>query len=76
MKEYVKDQIKIGFEPEKRFDIKNNTCIIHTVNSFGFDFEKIYNSDKLVDAIDEYIKTYGDFNKVLFILNEILVSIE
>ena len=24
LKEYVKDQIKIGFEPEKRYDIKNS----------------------------------------------------
>jgi hypothetical protein len=58
------------------FENQNNTCVIFVVSSFGFDFEKIYNSDKLLDAIEEYIKTYGDFNKVLFILNEIIVNDE
>jgi hypothetical protein len=58
------------------FQSQNNTCIIFVVNSFGFEFEKIHNSKKLVDVVDEYIKTYGDFNKVLFILNEIIVNDE
>jgi len=58
------------------FQSQNNTCIIFVVNSFGFEFEKIHNSKKLVDVVDKYIKTYGDFNKVLFILNEIIVNDE
>jgi len=58
------------------FQSQNNTCIIFVVNSFGFEFEKIHNSDKLETAINEYIELYGDFNKVLFILNEIIVNDE
>ncbi len=58
------------------FQNQNNTCIIFVVNSFGFEFQKIHNSDKLETAINEYIELYGDFNKVLFILNEIIVNDE
>lgn len=58
------------------FHEEHNTCIVFVVNSFGFEFEKIYNADRLKIAIDEYIELYGDFNKVLFILNEIIVNDE
>lgn len=58
------------------FQNQNNTCIIFVVNSFGFEFQKIHNSDKLKNAINEYIELYGDFNKALFILNEIIVNDE
>jgi hypothetical protein len=58
------------------FETQTNTCVIHVVNSFGYHFQTIPNSDKLKNAIDEYIKLYGEFEKVLFILNEIIVNDE
>jgi hypothetical protein len=58
------------------FQIKNNTCVILVVDSFGFNFEKIHNENQLKNAIDLYIKKYGDIDNVLFILNEIIVDDE
>lgn len=58
------------------FQIENKTCIIYVANSFGFDFTKIHNEDKLKNAINLYIEKYGDISNVLFILNETIVSDE
>jgi hypothetical protein len=58
------------------FENNKNTCIIFVVNSFGFNFEEIYQSEKLEETINKYIKINGDFDKILFILNEIIVEDE
>jgi hypothetical protein len=58
------------------FETQTNFCLIHVVNSFGFNFEKIHQSNKLENAIKEYIELFGDFNNILFILNEIIVEDE
>jgi len=58
------------------FQTKNKTCIVFAVNSFGFNFEKIANEDKLSNAINLYVEKYGDIDNVLFILNETIVNDE
>ena len=58
------------------FETQTNFCFVHVVNSFGFNFEKIHQSDKLENAIKEYIELFGDFDNLLFILNEIIVNDE
>lgn len=58
------------------FETQTDVCIIFVVNSFGFDFEKIHNVNKLEESITQYIDLYGEFDKVLFILNEIIVNDE
>jgi hypothetical protein len=58
------------------FQTKNKTCIVFAVDSFGFDFEKIANEDKLSSVINLYVEKYGDIDNVLFILNETIVNDE
>jgi len=58
------------------FETKNDVCIILVVNSFGFNFEKIHNSEDLEKVLEKYSEIHGDFNRVLFILNEIIVEDE
>ena len=59
-----------------QFETLTKNCIIFVENSFGFNFEKIYKSNELEKVINEYIEIHGDFDKVLFILNEIVVQDE
>lgn len=58
------------------FQIKNKTCIIYAVDSFGLNFREINNENFLKNTIDLYIEKYGDIDNVLFILNEIIVNDE
>jgi hypothetical protein len=76
--EILTDKNDYGYHKQNSFEFKTQTtnCIIFVENSFGFNFEKIYKSDKLEKVINNYIEIYGDFDKVLFILNEIIVQDE
>ena len=58
------------------FDTQKDFCIIIVTNSFGFNFQKINESEKLEDKINQYIEVNGNFTKILFILNEIIVEDE
>jgi hypothetical protein len=76
--EILSDKNDYEYDIQNTFGFKTQTtnCIIFVENSFGFNFKKIYKSDELERVINEYIQIHGDFDKVLFILNEIVVQDE
>ena len=53
---------------------KNDTLIVLLLGSFGFNFRKFFQKEKLISKIFEYEKKYGEVNKILFIFNEVIVD--
>lgn len=60
--------------PNELLRAKNDVLFVIFLESFGFNFEKFYQKEKLIAKIYEYEKFYGQVKKVIFIFNEIIVD--